>query len=175
MTTLPQDCFASREGWLSADQLRAETVGDRLLGWLLWEEPLVERLQAASGQPVTIANRRESVRPLTTAECALMGSSPGSVWQRTTTVAVEGRAYIHATSLTPVRLLDTHDFLRSLGDAPLGATLKERAQFQREGLQFRRSEDEPSDWERLSELVLAPGRIYLFERFTREFERWPAP
>lgn len=175
MTTLPQDCFASRDGWLSAEQLDAAAVGERLLGWLLWEEPLVEQLQAASGLPVTIDNRRERIRSLTAAECALIGSSPGSVWQRTTTVAVAGSPHIYATSLTPIQLLETHPFLRSLGDAPLGATLKEYAQFQREGLHFRRSQDGTADWERVSELVLPMGRIYLFERFTREFERWPAP
>lgn len=82
---------------------------------------------------------------------------------------------MYATALAPAELLEAHAFLRELGDAPLGATLAEHAEFRREGLRYRRCESAPTDWERVSELVLAPGRIHLHERFTREFERWPAP
>jgi len=122
--------------WLDACELRTAAIADRLREWLTCAGLLTERIRARSTEGVRLrlrgqhpANPDVDVRAVL--EC---GAEP--VFTREIELLAADRPFVFARTLIPETTLQTHPWLRDLGETPLGEALAGLVELRRGPLEF---------------------------------------
>jgi len=108
--------------WVRSNDVAARLPAG-LAGWLGEPGLLTDRIQAASGAPVTVRVVEERLAFLNGEQQSILLAPATSCFARRVELNSVGRTWVYAETLIPDHTLEAHPWLAELGDSSLGATL----------------------------------------------------